>query len=253
MQLIHGEMPAWTKDHGYGYGYGDGYGYGYGDGDGEGSGGGYGYGDGDGEGSGGGDGDGEGDGEGSGGGDGYGEGSGYGYGYGDGEGSGGGDGYGEGSGYGYGYGYGYGDGDGEGSGGGDGYGEGSGGGDGYGEGSGYGEYWKGTIQYFAAKWPESQRARLRELETAGATIAFWRSNKAGRACNGGLSGAGVKPGYVETIEGPLKVCTIKALHATFDPTKWQGERWWIVALIGEVQTRDNKLGALCREIIGECL
>jgi hypothetical protein len=37
------------------------------------------------------------------------------------------------------------------------------------------------------------------------------------------------------------------------PPKWKGERWWIVALIGEVVGGDEKYGALEREIIGECL
>lgn len=43
------------------------------------------------------------------------------------------------------------------------------------------------------------------------------------------------------------------LHATLIPPKWKGERWWVVALIGEVVGDDEKYGALEREIIGECL
>ena len=61
------------------------------------------------------------------------------------------------------------------------------------------------------------------------------------------------PGKVETIAGPLSLCTHRALHATFIPPKWKGERVWIVALIGEVATKDDKVGALTREIIGEAL
>ncbi|WP_407146288.1 hypothetical protein [Bradyrhizobium sp. ORS 86] len=175
---------------------------------------------------------------------GYGDGSGDGDGYGDGSGDGDGSGYGDGSGDGSGYGYGYGDGDG--------YGDGSGYGYGDGDGSGSKQYWLSTIPCFARKWPDTLQARLRELEAQGATIAFWRSDKDGRACNGGRN-TPVQPGTVETIAGPLKICTMRALHATFIPPKWQGERWWIVALIGEVQTDGDKVGALTREVIGECL
>jgi hypothetical protein len=189
---------------------------------------------------------GDGDGYGYGYGDGYGYG--YGYGYGDGYGDGDGDGYGDGDGDGYGYGDGDGDGDGYGYG--YGYGDGDGDGDGYGD--GYGPYWLKTIQYFAAKWLDTQRTRLAELQKAGATIAFWRSDAAGRACNGGTN-APVKPGTVEKIQGPLRICTRHALHATQVPPKWQGERVWIVALIGEIAQDGDKFGALEREVIGECL
>ena len=180
-----------------------------------------------------------------------GSGSGYGGGYGYGYGGGGGYGYGDYGDYGdsYGYGGGYGGGSGYGYGGGDGC-----SGDGYGDGAGYGskQAWLATIPSFARKWPDTVQARLRELEAHGATIAFWRSDKDGRACNGGKS-APVAPGTIEEIEGPLKICSRHALHATFVPPKWKGERWWIVALIGEVQCEDDKAGALKREVIGECL
>jgi hypothetical protein len=54
--------------------------------------------------------------------------------------------------------------------------------------------------------------------------------------------------------GPLRDdCGKGQLHATLIPTKWQGERWWIVALIGERRGDDEKYWALEREIIGECL
>jgi hypothetical protein len=165
-------------------------------------------------------------------------------------------GYGAGSGYGYGDGSGSGYGDGSGSGYGDGYGYGSGSGDGYGygDGSGYGskEYWLACVDHFAAKWPQNAQARLDALRRSGATIGFWKSDAQGRACNGGKSEP-VAPSKVETIPGPLKICSKHALHATFIPPKWKGDRWWIVALIGEVQIDDDKAGALTREIIGECL
>ena len=189
-----------------------------GDGDGDGSGYGYGYGYGDGSG------------------DGYG--SGYGYGYGDGSGYGSGDGSGDG--YGSGYGYGYGDGSGDGS------------GYGYGDGSGSQEYWRATIPCFARKWPDALQQRLAALQREGATIAFWCSDENGKACNGGRNKA-VAPGTIEQIAGPLQLCGKRALHATMLPPKWKGDRWWIVALIGEVQQLADKFGALKREVIGECL
>jgi hypothetical protein len=164
---------------------------------------------------------------------GYGYGDGYGYGYGDG------DGYGDGSGSGYGYGYG------------DGYGYGYG--DGSGSGYGYGDYWLKTIRYFSEKWSDAQRARLEELKALGAKIAFWRSKKDGQPANGGKLSKAAEVGDVHKVAGPLELCTNRALHATLIPPKWEGERVWVVALIGETTGDDEKMGALEREIIGECL
>ena len=228
--MLRGEPPDWAASR-----YGSGSGYGYGDGSGSGSGSGYGYGDGSGYGYG--------DGSGSG------SGSGYGYGYGDGSGSG----SGSGSGYGYGDGSGYGSGDGSGDGSGSGSGSGSGYGYGYGDGSGDAKYWLSTIQYFAKKWTAAQQARLSQLATAGVKLAFWKSDKSGRACNGGHHSSPVHPGLIEKIAGPLEVCTKRALHATELPPKWKGERTWIVALHGKVQKDEDKYGALEREILGEAL
>ncbi|CCB64431.1 hypothetical protein [Hyphomicrobium sp. MC1] len=179
-------------------------------------------------------------------GDGSGSGSGYGYGYGYVDGSGSGDGDGDSSGAGAGAvdGYGYGDGDGSGYGDGDGSGDGSGSGDGY--------YWRACIPYFSQKWTDAQRDRLSVLQAAGATIAYWRSDADGRPCNGG-DGGPVEPGMVQKIPGPLRLCGSGALHATLMPPEWRGERWWIVALIGDVIEEGSKLGALEREIIGEAL
>ena len=148
---------------------------------------------------------------------------------------------------------------GSGSGSGYGYGDGSGSGDGYGYGSGSGDgsgdakYWLATIQYFAKKWPAAQRSRLEALRAAGVKLAFWKSDATGRACNGGHHTQPVTVGYVEKINGPLRICTAKALHATEIPLKWKGERTWIVALHGEVQQSEDKYGALEREILGEAL
>jgi hypothetical protein len=184
---------------------------------------GYGYGDGDG--------------------DGYGDGSGYGAGYGDGDG----DGYGSGDGYGYGSGYG----DGSGYGSGDGYGYGDGDGDGYGDGSGYGSgygYGEQKVAYF-----EAVLKPFRE-QMPEATVVFWKCDKDGSPANGG-SGTKAAVGLVEEIDGPLKVCTAKALHGTLNPGKWKGSHWWIVALHGEVQTDTDKFGALKRTFLadlGQC-
>jgi hypothetical protein len=192
-------------------GSGDGSGYGSGSGSGSGSGYGYGYG------SGSGDGDGYGYGYGSG------SGSGYGYGYSSG------DGYGDG--YGYGYGYGYSSGDGYG----DGYGYGSGSGSGYGYGYGSG-YWQTYLKTFARE---------------GATIAFWKSDKDGKPCNGG-SKTVAQIGLVEELPGPLPArCGRGAFHATLDPSKWHGERLWVVALYGETGNGDDKIWGLKREFLAE--
>ena len=159
-----------------------------------------------------------------------------------GEGSGNGDGSGFGSGSGYGYGDGYGDGSGDGSG--DGYGY------GYGYGSGY--YWRRCLKYFASKWSREQRERLAALKKAGAKICYWCSNQDGTPANGGRA-APVKVGDIQTEKGPLFLCNEGTLHATLIPPKWHGDRWWIVALKGEVVGDDEKYGALEREILGEAI
>jgi hypothetical protein len=167
------------------------------------------------------------------------------YGYGDGSG------YGSGSRYGYGAGYGDGDGYGSGSGSGSGYGYGDGDGDGYGSGSGY--YWKATILTFAAKWPREVQAKFEAAKAAGATIDFWRSSKQGLPSNGGGKIEVAAPGVIHTAPGPLQLCNRGMLHATLNPPKWEGERYWIVALHGEVIGNEEKYGCLKREIIGEAL
>ena len=177
--------------------------------------------------------------------DGYGDGYGSGYGYGDGSG------YGYGSGDGYGYGYGDGSGYGSGDGSGSGYGCGSGYGDGYGYGDGSG-YWALLIPVFAEKWPETTRARYAVLKMAGVRLAYWRSDAAGKAANGG-SGVIAEAGVIHKAPGPLNLCHEGTLHATLIPPKWEGERWWIVALHGDVVGDDEKFGCLEREIVGECL
>jgi hypothetical protein len=167
---------------------------------------------------------------------------------GDGDGDGCGDGYGDGSGSGSGYGYGYGCGDGYGDGSGSGYGYGYGSGYGYGYGYGYGDKdEENAATYWAAltEVPSAQRAR-----DAGAVLALWKSRADGRPANGG-SLPPVKVGDIHETRGPLMLCEAGTLHATFKPHKWRGERWWVVALYGEIAVADDKVGALKREILAE--
>ena len=162
------------------------------------------------------------------------DGSGSGYGSGDGYGSC----YGDGSGYGYGYssGYGYGEGYGSGSGSGcgDGYGDGYGDGDGDGYGDGY-----STAILSQHKCP------------AGAVLAFWKSDALGRPANGGCDILERSIGHVDAVDGPLRLCSPHALHATLEPGNWEGTRLWVVALYGPVIEDGAKRGALRREIIAE--
>jgi hypothetical protein len=128
------------------------------------------------------------------------------------------------------------------------------------------EYWLATVDAFASKWPDPFRARLVALRDAGATIAFWRSSSAGLPSNGGGKIEPAAPGVIHTSPGPLNLRnagTLHAtllplrnagtLHATLLPPKWTGDRWWIVALTGEVIGDEEKYGALTREILGEAV
>ena len=144
---------------------------------------------------------------------------------------------------------GYGDGYGDGSGSGYGYGDGDGDGYGYGD----GDYWKATISQFALKWPEDQQAKLKAAVYAGAQLAFWRSDNRGMPSNGGSKIEAAAPGVIHTAPGPLQTCQRGTLHATLIPPKWNGERWWVVAMWGEVVGDDEKFGCLKREILGEAL
>ena len=141
-----------------------------------------------------------------------------------------GDGYGYGSGDGYGDGYGYG------------YGYGSG--DGYGSGYGDGKH---AAAYLAAIIEPHKLDRPHR-------VAFWRCNSDNTPANGGR-GTVAKIGLIEEIEGPLKICTANALHATLQPENFKGSHWWIVALHGDIQQQEDKVGALKREFIaplGKC-
>jgi hypothetical protein len=153
-----------------------------------------------------------------------------------------GSGYGAGAGAWYWYGAGAGDVSREGSwygyGAGDWYGDGSGGSSWYGYGAGdFSGYWMAVFNDYFKK-------------TTGQFLAFWKSDDSGRPSNGG-SGTVASNGLVEKIDGPLKICTRRALHATTDPTKYYGDRVWLVDMRGELQFQDDKVGALEREIICE--
>src|SRR6185312_8968887 len=113
------------------------------------------------------------------------------------------------------------------------------------------EYWTATIPHFDAKWVPEQQARLQIAREAGATLAFWRSDSKGNPSNGGRGIEPAAPGVTHTAPGPLNLCTRGTLHATLIPPKWEGERWWIVAMYGEIAWEDDKCGALKREILGE--
>ena len=151
------------------------------------------------------------------------------------------------------YTYGSGSGDGSGSGSGDGSGYGSGDGSGDGSGYGSGSYWLSCITYFVSQWADAQKAKFAELKKDGAKIAIWRSTSSGLPSNGGGKIEPAAPGVIHTAPGPLNLCNQGTLHATLIPPKWKGERWWVVALHGEVIGDDEKYGCLKREIIGECL
>ena len=102
-------------------------------------------------------------------------------------------------------------------------------------------------------WTPRQRNHLRRLVKGGATIAYVCTDARGRASNGGPATREwqVRPGLVQTIPGPLILCGPGALHGTFEPCRWAGARVWVAGFVGPVSRHDDKIGALCRHIIGE--
>ena len=119
---------------------------------------------------------------------------------------------------------------------------------GYGDGSGSGS---GDKIYLEAVIASTIGERGKRLCEQGAVLAFWRSAKDGKPANGG-EGAERTIGMVEEISGPLKPCSKNALHATLNPSKWKGERLWIVALYPPVEIVDqDKMASLKREILAE--
>ncbi len=102
-------------------------------------------------------------------------------------------------------------------------------------------------------WSEAQSEHLKSLIDRNATIAYWNSDQHGLPANGGTTRKPVYPGLVQTIGGPLELCGPGALHATKSPHKWAGCRVWVVGLVGDVQSQEDKFGALIREIVGDIL
>jgi hypothetical protein len=107
---------------------------------------------------------------------------------------------------------------------------------------------KESLEGFLSGLPAERRSRAKLLQKSGAKIAYWRSDKDGRPSNGGVADP-AEPGVIQKVDGPLSICTKRALHATYTPGKWKGDRIWLVALIGEVQEQEDKLASLEREII----
>lgn len=120
------------------------------------------------------------------------------------------------------------------------------------------DYWFSSLEHYAQRWSEVQQNRFNDLTMQGARIAYWRSDKDGRACNHTPPRNVVEvneprqAGMIERVEGKLVICTQTALHATMKPPRWSGSRIWIVALLGEVIGDEDKFAAQTREIIGEC-
>ena len=127
------------------------------------------------------------------------------------------------------------------------YGDGSGYGDGDGFGFGYGDGFGDSLFY----WEQIARKFVCNLAT-NVFVAFWKSDKSGRPCNGGSSSP-VEIGQIQKASGPLNLCHANTLHATLNPAKWKGDRLWIVAMHGEIQQDGDKVGALVREIVAEVI
>ena len=107
-------------------------------------------------------------------------------------------------------------------------------------------------------WTVKQRNHLRRLIKKGATIAYWLSDAHGRPSNNVQDHMKAKnwtayPGLVQVVKGPLELCTENALHGTFEPHKWAGCRVWLCGFIGPIDSKENKIGSLHREIIGEIM
>lgn len=105
---------------------------------------------------------------------------------------------------------------------------------------------------------DAQQQRLRELAAdPDARLTYWCSSDDGTPTNGGDLDS-VEPGDVHKIDDndELAVCPDPergeaGLHGTDNPHRWQGDRVWIVALIGEVMRGVYKMAARRREIVCE--
>src|SRR5271166_1397993 len=98
-------------------------------------------------------------------------------------------------------------------------------------------------------WTPRQRNHLRRLMRNGHTIAYVNTDRHARPANGGTATKEwqLRPGLVQLITGPLEICTPAALHGTFQPHRWRGERVWLAGFVGQVQRHEDKLASLHRE------
>ena len=122
-------------------------------------------------------------------------------------------------------------------------------GDGYGSGYGYG-YGDGDGALSAYLSHPLVAAAVEAGETV--SLGWWRSGTDGQSANGGRTMADpARPGLIQEVPGPLRLCSQHALHASWVPSQWDGERWWVVGLLGETRTDGSKAGALRRLIVEE--
>ena len=111
-------------------------------------------------------------------------------------------------------------------------------GDGYGDGYGYGDFLYQFLMDQTNSLPDGK-------------YAFWWSDSKGLPCNGGEKGNVAQPGLVEQTQGPLILCENGTLHATINPSKWKGDRLWLVEIIGDYIQDADKIGCLQRRIVKE--
>src|SRR5437667_259885 len=72
--------------------------------------------------------------------------------------------------------------------------------------SGYGSgYWQAVFATAVQSLQHNQQARLAILQDA--TIGFWRSDADAAPINGGNRKSIASAGLVQTVEGPLEICT----------------------------------------------
>ena len=112
---------------------------------------------------------------------------------------------------------------------------------GYGYGYGDGEFWK----QFCASHPLARGKK-------NVVPAVWRTSKDGLPYNGGRLSTPTKAGDVHEATGPLRAyCGEGQLHATHNPEKWRGEKWFLVLMHEPVVFGDNKMWSLKRTILCE--
>ena len=104
---------------------------------------------------------------------------------------------------------------------------------------------RGVFFGYGAPNLEAQHVRLTEARM----VVYWSADcrsVVDLAANGPTNSCKIGPKAPAILKGPLKLCLDGTLHATFHPEKWKGDRWWAVAMYGEIVIDDNKIGALKR-------